>query len=128
MINFLVLLGWAPKENTAEKEIYALTDLINEFDLSEVGKSPAIFDTTKLDFFNGFYIRQMDLDLRKVSKDNHVLYYSAYDRFCNVEGCLNRIPGTDNALTTLDEDHITPAAGRYLVEGLNQEMLTKLVK
>ena len=73
-------------------------------------------------------IRQMDLDLRKVSKDNHVLYYSAYDRFCNAEGCLNRIPGTDNALTTLDEDHITPAAGRYLVEGLNQEMLTKLVK
>ena len=72
--------------------------------------------------------RQMDLDLRKVSKDNQVLYYSAYDRFCNAEGCLNRIPGTDNALTTLDEDHITPAAGRYLVEGLNQEMLTKLVK
>lgn len=73
-------------------------------------------------------IRRMDIDLRKVANDNHVLYYSAYDRFCNAEGCLNRIPGTDNALTTLDEDHITPAAGRYLVEGLNHDVLRALVK
>lgn len=61
MINFLVLLGWSPKEQKQDNEIYALKDLINEFDLSEVGKSPAIFDTTKLDYFNGYYIRQMEL-------------------------------------------------------------------
>jgi hypothetical protein len=73
-------------------------------------------------------IRQMDVDLRQVARDNNVLYYSAYDRLCNVSGCLNRIPGTDNALTTLDEDHITPAAGRYIVEGLNQDILSKIVK
>lgn len=73
-------------------------------------------------------IRQMDLDIRKVAEKNHVLYYSAYDRLCNADGCLNRIPNTDNALTTLDEDHITPAAGRYIVEGLNRDVLVKLVK
>lgn len=60
MINFLVLLGWSPKEQHSD-EIYSLKDLINEFDLAEVGKSPAIFDTTKLDYFNGYYIRQMEL-------------------------------------------------------------------
>ncbi len=60
MINFLVLLGWSPKEGKSD-EIYSLDDLTKEFDLSEVGKSPAIFDTTKLDFFNGYYIRQMEL-------------------------------------------------------------------
>ncbi len=73
-------------------------------------------------------ISQMDKELRKVAEQNHILYYSAYDRFCNANGCLNRIPNTDNALTTLDEDHITPAAGRYLVEGLNQDVLSTLVK
>jgi glutamyl-tRNA synthetase len=61
MINFLVLLGWSPKDSQQKDEIYALKDLINEFDLAEVGKSPAIFDTTKLDYFNGYYIRQMEL-------------------------------------------------------------------
>lgn len=73
-------------------------------------------------------IGEMDKQLRKVAEQNHILYYSAYDRFCNASGCLNRIPNTDNALTTLDEDHITPAAGRYLVQGLNQDILSGLVK
>jgi glutamyl-tRNA synthetase len=61
MINFLVLLGWAPKSAKSNDEIYNLKDLVSEFDLHEVGKSPAIFDSSKLDYFNGFYIRQMDL-------------------------------------------------------------------
>ena len=73
-------------------------------------------------------IEQMDRDLRKVAEQNHILYYSAYDRLCNASGCLNRIPDTDNALTTLDEDHITPAAGRYIVQGLNHDILIRLVK
>jgi len=35
------------------------------------------------------------------------------------------VPGAENALTTLDQDHITPAAARYLVNGLNAELLGK---
>jgi glutamyl-tRNA synthetase len=66
MNNFLALLGWSPKMEGSSNEIYDLKDLANEFDLSEVGSSPAIFDFTKLDYFNGYYIRQMDLgDLAK---------------------------------------------------------------
>jgi len=60
MINFLVLLGWSPKIPKND-EIYSLKDLLTEFDLADIGKSPAIFDPTKLDYFNGFYIRQMGL-------------------------------------------------------------------
>lgn len=60
MINFLVLLGWSPKVQK-DNEIYSLKELVGEFNLTEVGKSPAIFNTTKLDYFNGYYIRQMDL-------------------------------------------------------------------
>lgn len=61
MINFLVLLGWSPKESKQDNEIYDLKDLVNDFDLADIGKSPAIFDQSKLDFFNGYYIRQMEL-------------------------------------------------------------------
>lgn len=60
MVNFLVLLGWSPSQQKAD-EIYDLKDIIEEFDLNEVGKSPAIFDSTKLDYFNGYYIRKMSL-------------------------------------------------------------------
>jgi len=60
MINFLILLGWSPKV-TRSDEIFELKDLINEFDLAQVGKSPAIFDSSKLDYFNGFYIRKLPL-------------------------------------------------------------------
>lgn len=60
MINFMVLLGWSPAQAKTD-EIYELQDLITEFDLDEVSKSPAVFDRKKLDFFNGYYIRKMPL-------------------------------------------------------------------
>lgn len=61
MINFLALMGWSPQNDTSakEKEIWPLNDLIHEFNLAEVGKSPSIFDSQKLDFLNGYYIRKM---------------------------------------------------------------------
>jgi hypothetical protein len=71
-------------------------------------------------------MRVVDADLKKLVIANGGTYYSAYDRFCNDQGCLNRLPGVDNALTTLDEDHITPAAARYLVQGVREAHLNKL--
>lgn len=58
MINFLALLGWNPG---TEQEIFALPELINKFDLNRVQKSGAIFDTLKLDWLNGHYIRSMPI-------------------------------------------------------------------
>ncbi len=49
MVNFLTLLGWNPG---TEKEIYNLTDLINDFDLSRAQKGGAIFDEEKLKWMN----------------------------------------------------------------------------
>jgi len=58
MVNFIVLMGWASKTG---KEIWTLDDLINEFDFDAVGKSPSIFDQSKLDWFNGHYIRKLPI-------------------------------------------------------------------
>ncbi|MFH1661749.1 MAG: glutamate--tRNA ligase [Candidatus Falkowbacteria bacterium] len=59
LINFCVLLGWHPKDN---KELFTLEELEKEFKLEDMGTSPAIFDIEKLDYINGYYIRQMDLE------------------------------------------------------------------
>ncbi|MGI5892974.1 MAG: glutamate--tRNA ligase [Candidatus Merdivicinus sp.] len=57
VINYIALLGWAPK---GENEIFTLDELIQEFDVSGISKSPAIFDPVKLKAINGAYVRKMD--------------------------------------------------------------------
>lgn len=55
IINFASLLGWHGKN---DKEIYSLEELEKDFSLEGIGASPAIFDIEKLDYYNGYYIRQ----------------------------------------------------------------------
>ncbi len=57
VINYIALLGWAPK---GENEIFTLDELIDEFDISGISKSPAVFDPVKLKALNGVYIKKMD--------------------------------------------------------------------
>lgn len=56
IVNYIALLGWSPK---GEREIFSLPELIEEFDISGLSKSPAIFDPLKLRAINGEYIRMM---------------------------------------------------------------------
>ena len=59
LINFLAFLGWNPG---TEREIFSLSSLIKEFSMEKVQKGGAIFNIKRLDFLNGFYIRQKSLD------------------------------------------------------------------
>lgn len=59
IVNYIALLGWSPK---GEREIFSLPELIEEFDISGLSKSPAIFDPLKLRAINGEYIRAMSPD------------------------------------------------------------------
>jgi len=59
LINYLVLIGWSPKN---DREIFSRDELIKEFDLSGVTKANAVFDEKKLEWFGGQYIRKIDLD------------------------------------------------------------------
>ncbi len=56
VLNYIALLGWAPK---SEQEKFTLEELIQEFDIAGISKSPAIFDTEKLNWLNGEYIKAM---------------------------------------------------------------------
>lgn len=55
LINFCVLLGWHPK---TDQEIFTLDELIKSFSFEGMGISPAVFDVEKLDYLNGYWIRQ----------------------------------------------------------------------
>ncbi|MEX2551105.1 MAG: glutamate--tRNA ligase family protein [Nitriliruptoraceae bacterium] len=55
--NYLALLGWAPADG---RERLTDEEMIAEFDLRAVGRSPAAFDVDKLTAFNGERIRELD--------------------------------------------------------------------
>lgn len=55
LVNFLAFLGWNPG---TEREIFSMASLAKEFSIEGVQKAGASFNTEKLNFLNGFYIRQ----------------------------------------------------------------------
>ena len=66
VINYVTLLGWSPG---GEQEIFTMDELVECFNMAGISKSPAIFDITKLKYFNAEYIRRMSAeDFAKVAE------------------------------------------------------------
>ena len=59
ILNYVALLGWSPKGELAEQELFTLPELVKALDMTGISKSPAIFDRQKLDHFNAVYLRGM---------------------------------------------------------------------
>ncbi|HEX9972944.1 MAG TPA: glutamate--tRNA ligase [bacterium] len=59
LINFLSLLSWS---SISGDEILSIEQLIHEFDFKRITKSAAVFDVEKLNWMNGSYIRQSDIE------------------------------------------------------------------
>jgi glutamyl-tRNA synthetase len=57
--NYLALLGWGTQDDTT---IMSTDELIERFDVADVGRASAIFDEQKLRWLNGRFMREMDLD------------------------------------------------------------------
>jgi nondiscriminating glutamyl-tRNA synthetase len=58
LLNYLALLGWSTEDS---QQLFTQPDLVQKFTLERCGKSPAIFDTNKLVWMNGEYVRAMPL-------------------------------------------------------------------
>jgi glutamyl-tRNA synthetase len=54
LVNYLVRLGWSH----GDQEVFSLKELVEKFSLENVGQSPGVFNTEKLLWLNGYYIRQ----------------------------------------------------------------------
>ena len=59
IVNYIALLGWCPKSN---KEKMTIEEMIEEFDVDGISKSPAIFDEAKMRWLNGEYLKAMTPD------------------------------------------------------------------
>ncbi len=57
MLNFLSFLGWNPG---GKKEIFNREELISQFSLEKIRKSPICFDIDKANWFNKKHIQNMD--------------------------------------------------------------------
>ncbi len=54
IVNYIAMLGWCPNDN---REIFSLEDLIKNFSIDRINKSPSVFDYDKLSWFNQEYIK-----------------------------------------------------------------------
>lgn len=57
VVNFIALLGWSPGD---DREIMTIDEMIEAFSLERINPTNAIFDTEKLRWMNGEYIRATD--------------------------------------------------------------------
>ncbi|MCK9274682.1 MAG: glutamate--tRNA ligase [Syntrophales bacterium] len=57
LINFIALLGW---HSADDRELYTLPELEQTFSLDRINKAGAVFDIDKLNWMNGWYIRNFD--------------------------------------------------------------------
>lgn len=56
LFNALVFIGWSPG---TEEEFFTRAELEKRFELERVQKAPAVFNPDRLDYVNGWYIRQL---------------------------------------------------------------------
>jgi glutamyl-tRNA synthetase len=56
MVNYLAVIGWSPG---IDHEILPLEEILADFKLEDVSRSPAFFDEKRLLFVNGVYIRAL---------------------------------------------------------------------
>lgn len=68
LINFCALLGWSPyvksssDKTSKNSEILSMEEIIKIFDYKDIRPSGSVFDIEKLDFFNGHYVRAMEIE------------------------------------------------------------------
>ena len=78
IVNYIALLGWSPKGNV---EKMSLNELIENFSLEGIGKSPAIFDETKMKWLSGEYIKAMTMEEFKKNAYQFLKQSKAYGKY-----------------------------------------------
>ena len=97
MVNYLALVGWSYDDKT---EIMSRAELIERFSLERVNPSPAVWNYDKLDYFNGYYIRQLSVE---ALTDRLLPYLAAAGININRDKLLRITPLIQERLKTLSE-------------------------
>jgi len=59
IVNYISLLGWSPK-GTEEK--FTIEELIENFSVSGLSRSPSVFDENKMKWLNGEYLKELSFE------------------------------------------------------------------
>lgn len=103
ILNFIILLGWAPKDN---RELFALKDFVEAFDINGFQKSNPLCKLEKLNWFNGQYLRQKgDKELIELLKGGFL------PENTNMELLVKIIPLVKQRITKLSD--FSPFAGFF---------------
>lgn len=95
ILNFIALLGWHPE---GDREIISLEEMIKEFKLEKLHKSPAIFNLAKLNYFNRYYLRH-----KRAEEILSLVNLSQYSKIYSYEKILKIIElGKERAITLND--------------------------
>jgi glutamyl-tRNA synthetase len=97
MVNYMALVGWSYDDKT---EFMSRVELIERFSLERVNASPATWDYDKLDYFNGYYIRQLSV---AELTDRLLPYLAAAGVKADRETLLKITPSIQERLTVLSE-------------------------
>ena len=111
VVNFLCLLGWSPKD---DRQLLAVDELIELFDLSRVLRHNARFDLAKLQWMNGEYMRALPED-RFYELGVRALAKAGFDTgACDLDYVKAALDTCRGKLKTFAE--LPPYAGFYFTE------------
>jgi glutamyl-tRNA synthetase len=69
LLNYLALMGWSHPEG---KEIFSLEEYIRVFDIKDIQTTAPVFDTVKLEWMNGMYIRELKAEDLRIKIQNYI--------------------------------------------------------
>lgn len=131
IVNYLAFLGWSPGTN---EELFSLEDLKKVFDVHRINNSPAVFNYTKLAWYNGEYLKKLSPEafadlarpaLEKAFGDKIADYETALTVLQTRIATLAEIPEKfefvqglapfDSALYTNKRQKLTPALAQQVI-------------
>ena len=77
LLNFIILLGWAPKDN---RELFTLEEFVHSFDVKGFQDANPRFFKNKLDWFSGEYIRKLSKESLNSKFQNFNPKFSKLDK------------------------------------------------
>lgn len=99
LINFLSLLSWSSESG---EELLSKEQLIQEFNFEKVSRSASVFDTEKLDWMNGVYIREK-IDLQTLTDRAVPFLQQAGYPIHDSEAALPIVKALQNKVETLSQ-------------------------
>lgn len=97
VVNFLTNIGWSFGD---DREVFTVNETVERFDLNRVNPAGSAFPIHKLDWLNGVYIRELDVEtLARLIKP----YIEAAGYEVNVEALLAITPHIQERMKTLKE-------------------------